>query len=136
MILYFGIGEKAMKYYDEFVNWLNKHLSKDIPTNILAINFNLYESSEQTYDIQMTGSDEFDEKDEDWACNTVFSTDEDLFVISRTDDISEWQQGIIFISALVQKYLESGMYAEKLKSYKAVGIGFVDGDIDILYRSN
>ena len=77
-----------MKYYDEFVNWLNKHLSKDIPTNILAINFNLYESSEQTYDIQMTGSDEFDEEDEDWACNTVFSTDEDLFVISRTDDIS------------------------------------------------
>ena len=101
-----------------------------------VILFNLYESSEQTYDIQMTGSDEFDEEDEDWACNTVFSTDEDLFVISRTDDISEWQQGIIFISALVQKYLESGMYAEKLKSYKAVGIGFVDGNIDILYRSN
>ena len=44
------------------------------------------------------------------------------------------------INACIEKHLaeqyqlNSGKYAEKLKEYQAIGIGFVDGDLHILYE--
>ena len=38
-----------------------------------------------------------------------------------------------FFIGLVNEYLSSGKYAGKLKEYQAIGIGFVDGDLQILY---
>lgn len=73
----------------------------------------------------------FDEEDEDWNCYEEFTTGEDLY---------EWQQGvgwekILDISCeMIRKYLTEGKYAEKLKKYEAVAAGFVDGDVEILYR--
>ena len=121
--------------YTAFATWIDKHLSENLPDDIVAINFNLYEGSGNTYDVEIIGSDSFDEEDEDWACGEVFSTRDDLFFVQRTNDIAEWEEGLSFISALVEEYLREGKYAGKLKSYTAVGIGFVDGDIDILHRS-
>ena len=52
----------------------------------------------------------------------------------------EWQQGvgwekILDISCeMIRKYLTEGKYAEELKKYEAVAAGFVDGDVEILYR--
>ena len=122
-----------MKFYDSFSKWLDKYLSKDLPNGIVAVNINLYEGSKKTYDVELVGCGSFDENDEDWACDEVFTTREDLFFIPRTDDIVNWEQGISFITTLVEEYLLKGKYASKLKSYKAVGIGFVDGNIDILH---
>jgi len=122
-----------MEIYVHFSNWLNKYLSKGLPNNITAVNFNLYEGSEQTYDVEFVGCSLFDEDDSDWVCNEVFTTRDDLFFIPRTEDFLYWEQGLSFITSLVTKYLVEGKYADKLKRYTAVGIGFVDGDIYILY---
>ena len=127
-----------MDLYADFSNWLNKHISKGLPNDIVAVCFNLYEGSEQTYDVELVGFDSFDEDDEDWAagCDEPFTTREDLFFIQRTDDIAHWEQGLSLIKSLVTKYLAEGKYADKLYKTKVVGIGFVDGDIDIIYRAN
>ena len=122
-----------MNVYITFSNWIDKHLSNDLPNSIVAINFNLYEGSEKTFDVEIIGSDTFDEDDEDWACSEIFTTREDLFYIRRAKDIAEWEEGLKFIAALVEKYLREGKYADKLKSYEAVGVGFVDGNITILH---
>ena len=119
----------------DFSSWLDKHLSKDLPAYIVAINFNLYESAQQTYDVEFVGCASFDENDEDWACDEVFSTREDLFSIPRTDNIAGWEQGLSFATTLVKKYLAEGRYADKLKGCKAVGVGFVDGNIEIIHRT-
>lgn len=37
------------------------------------------------------------------------------------------------IQLVATKYLECGQYAADLKKYMAIGIGFVSGDIKILY---
>jgi hypothetical protein len=121
--------------YDRFSLWLDKHLSQDLSGEIIALNFNLYEGSEQTYDIELVGCASFDEDNGDWASDEVFATRDDLFFIPRTADIAQWEQGLSFVTSLVEKYLSDGKYNEKLKSYTAVGIGFVDGDIDIICRS-
>jgi len=124
-----------MEIYNDFSKWLDKHLIEDLPSDIAAVNFNLYEGSEQTYDVELVGCNTFDENDGDWACDAIFSTSEDLFFIPLTEGIAHWEQALSFITILVEKYLNDGNYSDKLKKYLAVGIGFVDGDINILYRS-
>jgi hypothetical protein len=123
-----------MLYYDDFSKWLESNLEQ-LPSDVVAINFNLYEGSNQTYDIQLIGTDKFDETDDDWACEEIFTTGEDVFLIPRTDDIEEWENGLSFIIKMVEKYLENGKYANMLKQLQAVGVGFVDGDIEILHEA-
>ena len=128
-----------MKHYQEFSVWLDQQLSQGLPDGIVAFNFNLYEGTPDphpNYHIELIGTDFFDENDDDWPCNEVFTTRENLFIFERTEDISEWEKGLVFMTSLVSKYLQEGKHADKLKSVDAVGIGFVDGDLHILYRSS
>ena len=117
--------------YDEFAKWLDRILDENMPLPGVAINFNIYEEVDFHWSIQLISSTYFDEEDEDWNCYEEFTTGEDLY---------EWQQGvgwekILDISCeMIRKYLTEGKYAEKLKKYEAVAAGFVDGDVEILYR--
>ena len=128
-------NKNNMGIYTDFSNWIDKNLSDNLPTGIVAINFNLYEDSQEYFNVEIIGSDSFDEGDEDWACCEIFTTREDIFYVPRTKDIAEWDEGLSFITTLVEKYLKEGKHADKLKSYEAVCIGFIDGDIAILHRS-
>lgn len=124
-----------MHNYKLFANWLNQVLNQDIPKGIKAFNFNLYEGAGDTYDIELIGSDEFDEDDYDWACTDYFTSSEDIYYIKKTAEIEDWEQGLNYITMLVERYLDEGENAHILKNASAIGIGFVDGDIDILYRA-
>jgi hypothetical protein len=137
----FKIGKKfndqiSNKNFEIFSEWLNKILDIGLPDSIIALNFNLYEGAEQTYDIQLIGSDEFDENDSDWACNEIFTTGENLCYISRTNDIANWENGFVAIKEIINEYLTKGKYANYLKNFKAIGAGFVDGDLEILHIKN
>lgn len=124
-----------MDIYKLFSNWLDQILEQELPGLIKAYNFNLYEGSEGTYDIQIIGSDEFDEDDSDWACTNYFTSGENIFYIKRTDEIEHWEHGLSYITKLVERYLSEGNYSTTLKNASAIGIGFVDGDIDIIFRA-
>lgn len=118
--------------YEELEEWLDILDLDNMPENIIAYNFNLYDG-DGTYDIQLIGSDEFDESDPDWACSEVYSSEEDICYIEITDELENWEKAQKIFAEYVRKYLESGKYADVLKSAKAIGIGFVDGDIDLIY---
>lgn len=47
---------------------------------------------------------------------------------------SDWKLMEEFFVGLVNEYLSFGKYAGKIKEYQAIGIGFVDGDLHILYE--
>ena len=38
------------------------------------------------------------------------------------------------VKVIISKYLKDGKYNVILKPAKSIGIGFVDGDIDIIYK--
>lgn len=122
-----------MMYNEDFSKWLGGNLEQ-LPPDVVAVNFNLYEGSNDTYDIQLIGTDTFDEEDEDWACGEIFTTGEDVFSIPRTDEIADWEDGLSYITKMIENYLENGKYANVLKGLQAIGIGFVDGDMEILYQ--
>lgn len=35
---------------------------------------------------------------------------------------------------MIRKYLIDGKYSEELKKYEAIVVGFVDGDLEIIYK--
>ncbi|CAH2213575.1 hypothetical protein [Tepidibacter aestuarii] len=123
-----------MLYYKDFSKWLDSNLDQ-LPSDAIAVKLNLYEGPNKTYDIQLIGTDKFDKEDEDWACDEIFSTGEDVFLIPRTDDIDDWEDGLSFVSKIIERYLQDGKKANILKNLQAVGVGFIDGDIELLYHA-
>lgn len=125
--------------YSEFENWLDNLLeNNDMPADTKAFNFNLYEESESDYiyGVQIIASDRFDADDDEWACCEVWSSEEDIFCVSTADETDKgWQAFQKFISGIVVDYLENGKYKNILLNSKGIGIGFVDGEIDIIFKS-
>ena len=116
----------------KFYSWLDDNLKK-IPSNVIAINFNLYEGEYNTYDIELIGSDIFTEGDDDWACEEIFLTEGSLFSIPICNDISDWKDGMSYIKKMIEDYMKIGEYSNNLRQLQAIGIGFVDGDIELIY---
>ena len=118
--------------FPDFQKWMDRVMPLDQADEIVAYNFNLYEH-EAEFAIQLIGARWFDVDEEDWASDEIFSSGEDLFYLSHEVVDSEWQEGLKAAMYLVRKYLESGKYAALLKDSLGVGVGFVGGDIELVY---
>ena len=75
---------------------------------------------------------DIDEEDEDWACEEIFSTEDDLFVIPMTEDIKDWEEALFYIKSLIEEYLNVSSYKSILKKLQGIGVGFVDGNVELL----
>ncbi len=118
---------------NEFVNWLDSILGKPLISEIVAVNFNLYENGNNQWSMELVGTSSFDAEDSDWACDEVFAARDTP--LSWTEDTT-WETILAKAICEIEAYLGNGRYAEKLKSYDGVGVGFVDGDITIVYKSS
>ena len=116
--------------YNEFEAWLDAALEADLPEDIAAFNFNLYEDGDNLWSIELIGASRFDPEDPDWACDEIFTNREEPLSWSAEVD---WQDVQETMTQCVEKYLIEGAGASILKNSEAVGIGFVDGDITIVY---
>ncbi len=114
-------------------NWINAILKdKVVPMEIVAFCFNLYEESDGIWSMELVGTTRFDLEDEDWACDEVtdFGSRDNLY---NWEMECEWEEALEYMVNELQQYLSSGKYAELLKSKSGLGVGFVDGNIEILY---
>ena len=118
--------------YTKVENWLNNVLIQEIPEEVAAFNFNIYEDEGCNWSIEVVGTGSFDEEDEDWACDEVtdFGTRENPL---SWQEEAGWNEVLEEIMSVLKQYLNKGMYADVLKAGEGVGAGFVDGDIEILY---
>lgn len=108
-----------------FSTWLDRVLSKITKESIVAFCFNLYEEDDTAFSIQVVGCPSYDKQNDDWACNSAFSSKEDVFYFKSNDWNSALQEGI----ELVENYMRNGHYSSLLKEKEAICIGFVDGDL-------
>lgn len=116
---------------DGFFGWLDAVLAGGLPAGIKAINFNLYDDGGGKWSVELVGTSAFDESSSDWACREVYTTRDTPFVLMKERD---WKTVESLFVSLLEKYLDGGKYASALKKYRAVGVGFVDGDLHILYK--
>lgn len=117
---------------NEVSDWLNATLDQKIPEEVTAFCFNLYDDGDGNWSMELIGTERFDEDDEDWPCDEItdFGTRETPFTWNSD---AEWEAVLEGMVSAIKKYLEGGEYAGVLKSKEGIGIGFVDGDIEILY---
>ena len=119
--------------YEKFEKWADKFLENGFPEEVVAANFNFYEDADNNWSIEIVGTASFDEDDEDWAGDEVtdLGSRDELF----SEELEkEWDEVLEVFLDYVRKYLEQGRYADTLKELTAVGAGFVDGDLEILYK--
>ena len=115
-----------------FNAWVDRVVNENRSTAAIAYNFNLYEHEDE-FAIQLVGTRSFNSQDGDWATDAAFTSSEDLFCLSHSDFGNGWRQGLVAAKSLVSIYLQHGEQAELMKGSEAVGVGFVDGDIEIVY---
>ncbi|MDE5936217.1 MAG: hypothetical protein K2G83_02290 [Ruminococcus sp.] len=118
--------------YTEFKKWIDILLENNkMPENALAFCFNLYEESieDSVYSVQLVACDKFDENDPDWACEEVWSSEEDIFCIELSDEQEkDWNAVQTLIKSWIQEYMKNC----EILSSKPVGIGFIDGELELI----
>ena len=118
--------------HEEFSKWLNEMLKNPLPENAKGVNFNLYEENQQnTYGIQFVATGRFDLNDDDWACDEIFSSGENMYFFY---DKNEWEFALKDVENNLKLYLEEGKFSSELKKCDGIGLGFVDGDLIIIYK--
>lgn len=119
---------------DKVYSWLDTILKGQIPKKVVALNFNLYENTGDKWSIELVGTGSFDLDDEDWACNEVtnFGTRKKPFQFKQK---AKWDVIDNEIRNIIISYLEDGEYANILKKYEGVGVGFADGNVTVVYKS-
>lgn len=128
-----------MEIYEEFALWLDDLLENNgMLEKTTAFCFNLYEESDEDhiYAIQLIAADRFDEEDNDWPCDEIWSSEEDIFCIDISDEEEKERKGAQErFKEMIVHYLEVGKYRNVLVRVKAVGMGFVDGELEIISQN-
>lgn len=117
--------------FEDLKKWIDEALDQEIPEGIVALNFNLYDDEDADWSAELIGAGSFDMENDDWACDEVtdFGTREEPF--SWHDEDKDWEEIQELFKSDVARYLAEGKHAAKLQSYKAIGVGFVDGEIEL-----
>lgn len=117
--------------FEKFEEWFDSYLCRGLPRDIIAVNFNIYETEDpELYELQMIGSSEYDPDDPDWACSEEFTTGEDVLELEASD----CEDCLMRVGGLLHEYLEVGAYAAVLSSLNALTYGFADGDLEVVFE--
>ncbi|MYN02918.1 hypothetical protein GTP41_12485 [Pseudoduganella sp. DS3] len=126
-----------MCFADEFSEWVMLAVGSGVPTEVCAFCFNLYDRSDDgLFSVELIGVDEFDADDGDWACSEVWAPVNSRIEIPLAFSGNDWRSCLDEMADLLNQLLASGSAAAQiLKSRQAIAVGFVDGDLDVLWLS-
>ncbi len=113
---------------NDFNDWLNIIIENDTPNkDVIAYWFGISET-EDDYELYLNGSNEFDETDEDWACNYDFMiTCEDLKLKASG---ANWEDVLNHVIALIKQYFNTEKFKDSfLDKSTAIACGFSGGDL-------
>jgi hypothetical protein len=118
--------------YQDFAAWLDGRLAVPMPPAVVAFSLNLYEGND-SFDVQLSGASSFDPEDETWACNPVYADEENLFRIARGLVLDDWEAALDLVLLCMERYLREGERSAVLRASRGVGVGFVDGDLHVIW---
>jgi hypothetical protein len=122
----------AERFQTSFAAWADSIMDEAPKDGVAAYAFNLAEP----WSIELVGCGSFDEDDPDWACDEVYRPEVDGFPLPEDQFGTTWEQVLATAREMVVSYLGGSSFgASRLRAAKAVGIGFVDGDMDIVWPS-
>ena len=123
--------------YVEFDAWLRKICLMDYPEpEIIAYYLGLFESSTGGVTAYLIGSKEFDEEDEDWACNDDFVPQPKLkYLHLRGTEAMNWMEVQSMVASMMKKFLKDPVHENCfLNQAEAIAVGFDEGNLEIVFR--
>ena len=130
-----SISKSAVTH--EFFVWADRHLSQPVPPTTAAFHINLYEGKDSVH-VQIIGTESFtpgeDPKRDYWPGAETFTTGEDVFEIPFAVAGSNWKEWLKASKEMVSSYITKGTQSSVLRRSKGVGLGFVDGDMYVLWQ--
>ena len=121
----------------EFFAWADEALREPLPEGTVAFHFNLYEGTDSVH-VQLIGTESFvpgEVPERDYAPGVeTFSTGENIFEIPFAAAGTMWRDWLKTSMEIVRSYIAMGAKSNVLRASKGVGIGFVDGDMHILWQ--
>ena len=119
--------------YNNLKIWLEGFSKEPIANKIKAICFNLYDDGNGNWSLEMVGTASFEQDDPDWACDEVtdFGTRNSPFSWNENCD---WKSVLEEVSRYISKYMETGILDFVKNRVEAIAVGFVDGDINMIYK--
>ncbi|MCU6499305.1 hypothetical protein LPN04_16025 [Rugamonas sp. A1-17] len=126
-----------MDFSEELRIWLASALAAEVPDAVIAFSFNIFEleSADAKYGLELIGASEFDVDDSDWACDEAWVASPRSISIPRSFTMGGWKECLHDAKQLLTKILnESSVPASKLKEARAVAVGFVDGDLELIWK--
>ncbi len=119
--------------FDTISVWLDALLDEaDMPEGVAAFGFNLYDDGDDNWSLELVAAGSFDREDEDWLCDEL-STFGSREAPLQWQQAADWDQILAACGDALRQYLDGGKYAPLLKEKAAVALGFVDGDLELLY---
>lgn len=120
----------------QFCAWADAVLAAKPPYGIAAFNFNIYEGSE-SHHVEIVGYPTYDPSDSDWACDDIFGSGKPRFELRHGIVGQGWEQALEVAKQFLQTYLATGSgWARRAQESLAVSIGFVDGDLHLVWSQN
>lgn len=126
--------KRTIIFQDLFRNWVMSSLSENIPQSTKALNFNLFQYGNHQYGVELIGASRFDINDNDWPCDECWEPSVRSISIPESECLGNWEVCLSNISSLVKKFIMEDFSKMKINNQIiGIGIGFVDGDLHILY---
>ena len=122
--------------YASIASWIDAEFSEPLPEGIVAFNFNLYDGGDPDgFEMELIGAPTFSEDDEDWATDDIFMSNPPRFLLPHALVGDVWEAGLECADALLVRYIaSSNVGAVRLRQSQAVAVGFVDGNVQIVWR--
>ncbi len=114
-----------------FEAWVKPYVLKG--KGYIAYNFNLYEFDEENeFGAELVASTAYDPDDDDWACETVYSSGDDLFEFTANG----WESALCEFLKMASDFIAKegvAIFGDKVEYITA---GFIDGNLEVLYSQN
>ena len=124
---------------EDFFSWADSYLSGPQSDATVAFHFNLYEGEDSVH-VQLIGTDSFtlgeDPATDYWPGAETSTTGEEVFEIPYFIAGTEWRQWLQTSKNLITRYIETGKNSSVLRKSQGVGVGFVEGDMHVLWRAS
>jgi hypothetical protein len=119
----------------DFEKWIKKIVDSEHPNkDIIGYYFGIFESGTKEYTLYLSGSTEFDEEDEDWACNDDFEPKEKYLPLPQYKNL-KWEEVLNEIVGILKKFIETNVYKNSFfLRAKGIATGFDEGNL-ILIKS-
>ena len=119
---------KSNKNNKDFFEWLDLILKNELNSEIKAINFNLYEDTDNKWSVELVGTFSFDKDNDDWACDVDYEPVDKYLNIEGVDvDPDKFLNEVITI-------LLDIISLEKVSAWllhtKYITVGFDDGVLE------